>query len=112
MVTPITKPYSFPSDVYSFGLMIYALISLKIPEYNEKPDWPDNLDESSSYLRSLFLNCTYSEPELRPDLEDIKLSLMKREPLKWVKDSVSKKNKLAPKKRIKSLEQAFLKIEK
>ncbi|CAH1453678.1 unnamed protein product [Lactuca virosa] len=76
------EPSNEKSDVFSFGIILWELVTQCIPWSNMNPlqvvgvvgfmdrrlDLPENLDPS---LSSIIQDCWQSNPELRPSFEDI-----------------------------------------
>ena len=75
--------YSPSSDIYSFGMFCYELLTSKIPFYNFKdvaevhsqivagklrPDLPKNLDER---IEHIIQQCWLVNPSLRPNAQKI-----------------------------------------
>eukprot|EP01102_Stenamoeba_stenopodia_P011524 TRINITY_DN3552_c0_g2_i4.p1 TRINITY_DN3552_c0_g2~~TRINITY_DN3552_c0_g2_i4.p1 ORF type:complete len:873 (-),score=219.76 TRINITY_DN3552_c0_g2_i4:312-2930(-) len=82
--------YSAKSDVWSFGMTIYEILTLSRPYNNvppglipgivcsgSRPALPDSIANNMDYqvLVDLFHDCTRFEPEARPSLEKIKANL-------------------------------------
>jgi len=83
--------YSYQADIYSFGMVLYELLSLKLPYEGEssfripalvmkgqKPKLADigNLDSSYRPLIHLYEKCASFEPETRPSTSEIKETLI------------------------------------
>eukprot|EP00339_Tiarina_fusa_P006170 CAMPEP_0117013084 /NCGR_PEP_ID=MMETSP0472-20121206/10864_1 /TAXON_ID=693140 ORGANISM="Tiarina fusus, Strain LIS" /NCGR_SAMPLE_ID=MMETSP0472 /ASSEMBLY_ACC=CAM_ASM_000603 /LENGTH=261 /DNA_ID=CAMNT_0004716299 /DNA_START=104 /DNA_END=886 /DNA_ORIENTATION=+ len=79
MAASSAEGYSFPCDIYSFGMIIYELISLQIPFHDvnamripmlvmkgTKPTVPEDLPKEYTPLVSLFEQCSANKPGDRP----------------------------------------------
>jgi len=77
--------YSFPCDVYGFGMIIYELITRKMPFHDintmriamlvmqgQSPALPDDIDPSYEKLVTLHKQCISFKPEERPAPAKIK----------------------------------------
>eukprot|EP01096_Ripella_sp_DP13-Kostka_P006777 TRINITY_DN2448_c0_g2_i1.p1 TRINITY_DN2448_c0_g2~~TRINITY_DN2448_c0_g2_i1.p1 ORF type:complete len:679 (+),score=288.18 TRINITY_DN2448_c0_g2_i1:138-2174(+) len=85
-----TGSYSEMVDIYSFGLIIYELLTLKVPyeethpfaipalvlEGKRPPLDPSLYDDSYSELIQIFLDCTNMNPDDRPSASSIKSRLI------------------------------------
>ncbi|KAL6073494.1 Ribonuclease inhibitor [Balamuthia mandrillaris] len=80
-----TGAYTYKADIYSFGMIVYELMTLKrpfedTPHYfvdakviqGQRPPLPDHLDPSLETVVDLFESCTEREPNNRPTLRELK----------------------------------------
>lgn len=85
-----TDPYTFKADVYSLGMVMYELLTLKLPYEDEnqynlltlkmkgvRPRFPVELQPSHQPLFVLYEKCTDLSPDKRPDLFQIKEELIR-----------------------------------
>eukprot|EP01102_Stenamoeba_stenopodia_P005625 TRINITY_DN1636_c0_g1_i1.p1 TRINITY_DN1636_c0_g1~~TRINITY_DN1636_c0_g1_i1.p1 ORF type:complete len:595 (-),score=151.05 TRINITY_DN1636_c0_g1_i1:45-1829(-) len=85
-----TDPYTFKADVYSLGMVMYELLTLKLPYEDEnqynlltlkmkgvRPRFPTELPPSHEPLFALYERCTDLSPDKRPDLFQIKEELIR-----------------------------------
>lgn len=76
----LSGDYSYPSDVYSFGSLLYEIVSGSIPWENddnsiekailrgERPEIPRNAPKS---IKNLIIKCWNEDPEARPTFSEI-----------------------------------------
>ena len=57
------------ADVYSLGCVLYYIMHYKRPSRSGTFEFKENLDES---LKELIVSMTQSDPDLRPNLEEVK----------------------------------------
>lgn len=86
----VDNPYSFQSDVYAYGIVLYELLSGQLPytEINNKdqiifmvgrgylrPDLKKVRTDTPAELRKLMENCIKFDREDRPKFKDIAISI-------------------------------------
>ena len=85
-----TIAYSFSSDIWSFAMILYELMSLQRPFQNNNlfqvteltlkgtlPPLPDNVEYLYSQILPLWKSMLDKEPTKRPSIVDVKSNLLK-----------------------------------
>ena len=65
----ISSNYSFPSDIYSFGVVAYEVQNEKLPVFDKESRCAIIPEESIGY--QLISLCTHRDPESRPPADEL-----------------------------------------
>jgi len=87
----LNQKYGFPADIFAFGMILYELLSLQRPFFEERnafkisqmiiegkrPNVPESLGPEYATLVKLQKKCVHAKPDRRPSLANCKSALVK-----------------------------------